>query len=213
MIIDSKVSLTAYVHYAGTEDPQEQEKAVRDHLISVKKHIDELSEKRYQDFVDTLDFVMMFIPNEPAYLLALQHDPELWNYAYRKRIILISPTNLIAALKLIVDLWKREYQNRNAREIAERGAALYDKFAGFVESLQKIGENLDKTRKSYDTAMGQLKDGRGNLIRQAEMLKQLGVKSRKNIPPSLTRDALPEEEEAKSINPVPGEENISDTEQ
>lgn len=168
VIIDSKVSLTAYTRFTATSDKMEQKRAVDEHLKSIRKHIDELSNKNYQDFAPTLDFVMMFVPNEPAYLLALQHDSELWHYAYNKRILLISPTNLIAALKLIVDLWKREYQNRNAQEIAERGAALYDKFVGFVDNLNDIGANLEKTQKSYNAAFGQLKDGRGNLIGQAE---------------------------------------------
>ncbi len=194
VIIDSKVSLTAYARYTNTEDPVEQQKAVKEHVLSVRKHIDELSNKSYQDFIATLDFVMMFVPNEPAYFLALQNDPELWNYAYRKRIILISPTNLIAALKLIVDLWKREYQNRNALEIAERGAALYDKFVGFVDNLQNIGLHIERTQKSYEAAMSQLKDGRGNLIGQAEKLRALGVKARKKLPSSLTREAKEEKE-------------------
>jgi len=193
VIIDSKVSLTAYARYTNTEDPEQQQKAVREHVLSVRKHIDELSNKNYQDFTTTLDFVMMFVPNEPAYFLALQNDPELWDYAYRKRIILISPTNLIAALKLIADLWKREYQNRNALEIAERGAALYDKFVGFVDNLQNIGIHIEKTQKSYESAMSQLKDGRGNLIGQAEKLRTLGVKAKKRLPPSMVSNTLPDE--------------------
>ncbi len=194
IIIDSKVSLTAYTRYASADNPDEQKSAVSEHLLSLRRHIDELSAKHYQDFAPTLDFVMMFVPNEPAYILALQSDADLWNYAYKKRIILISPTNLIAALKLIADLWKREYQNRNAIEIAERGSALYDKFVGFVENLTDIGANLEKTRKSYDSALGQLKDGRGNLIGQVEKLKELGVKAKKNLPPSLLEEGEEENE-------------------
>jgi len=197
VIIDSKVSLTAYSRYVATDVKEEQQKAIDEHLRSIRKHIDELSRKNYQDFAPTLDFVMMFVPNEPAYLLALQHDSELWHYAYNKRILLISPTNLIAALKLIVDLWKREYQNRNAQEIAERGAALYDKFVGFVDNLTDIGSNIEKTQKSYNAAFGQLKDGKGNLIGQAEKLKELGVKPKKNIQSGLLTEALTDEENEK----------------
>ena len=189
VIIDSKVSLTAYTRYASSNDPTEQKVAVEEHLRSMRTHIDQLSAKNYQDFAASLDFVMMFVPNEPAYIVALQHDQNLWNYAYTKRILLISPTNLIAALKLIVDLWKREYQSQNALAIAERGAALYDKFVGFVENLEKVGEHLDRSRKSYDEAFKQLKDGRGNLIGQAEALRKLGLKTKKELPNSLLNDA------------------------
>ncbi len=189
LIIDSKVSLTAYTRYSESDDPDVQALALKGHLESMRTHIDELSAKNYQDFTSSLDFVMMFVPNEPAYMLALKNDPDLWHYAYSKRILFISPTNLIAALKMIVDLWKREYQNQNALDIAERGAALYDKFVGFVDSLQTLGTHIDRTQKSYSAAMGQLKEGRGNLIRQAEKLRELGVKTKKNLPPSMLNEA------------------------
>ncbi len=184
IIIDSKVSLSAYVRYVEAESDDVKLIAEKEHVISIKQHIDELSQKSYQDYVESLDFVMMFIPNEPAYILAMQLDSTLWDYAYRKRILLISPTNLIASLKVVSDLWKREYQSRNAIEIAKRGAALYDKFAGFVDTLQDVGKNIERSQKSYDKAFSQLKEGNGNLMRQAEMLKELGVKAQKELPDS-----------------------------
>lgn len=182
VIIDSKVSLTAYVRYTETDDSDQQKAFLNSHVKSMQNHIDELSRKNYQDFAKSLDFVMMFVPNEPAYLLAMQQRPDLWEYAYNKRIILISPTNLLAALKLIADLWKREYQSRNAQDIADRGAALYDKFVGFVENLSSVGASLDKAQKSYRDAFNQLRDGKGNLIGQVEKLKELGVKAKKKLP-------------------------------
>jgi DNA recombination protein RmuC len=182
VIIDSKVSLNAYSRYVASDDINEQEFELKAHINAIKNHIITLSNKGYDDFHEALDFVMMFVPTEPAYLVALQHDIELWNFAYEKRILLISPTNLITSLKLIEDLWKREYQNKNAIEIAERGGKLYDKFVGFVTNLSAIGDNLDKAQLKYKDAFKQLTTGSDNLVRQAEKLKQLGVKSKRELP-------------------------------
>lgn len=187
LVIDSKVSLVAYERFSSAETKEEQEAASREHLISVKNHITELGRKNYQDIyaLKSLDFVMLFMPIEPAYLLAMQADPNLWNYAYEKRVLLISPTNLIAALRLIANLWRVEYQNKNALEIARQSGELYDKFAGFLGDLEDIGTKLDATQRVYDASMNKLSTGKGNLIRRVETLKTLGAKAGKEMPRSL----------------------------
>lgn len=194
VIIDSKVSLSAYERYSSSEDDAAQKQALDEHVAALYNHIDELSKRAYQDYVQSLDFVMMFIPIEPAYMVAMQHDRDLWNYAYKKRILLISPTNLIAAVKLVAELWKKDDQNKNAVRIAERGAALYEKFVGFVENLQTVGDHIAKSQRSYDDAMKQLRDGSGNLIGQAEKLRKLGVNPRKILPGHLVDEAAEEAE-------------------
>ncbi|MBY0380259.1 MAG: DNA recombination protein RmuC, partial [Burkholderiales bacterium] len=147
VIIDSKVSLNAFTRLIATNDIEIQNKELKLHIGAIKTHINSLSAKGYDDYNKSLDFVLMFIPSEPAYITALQEDPDLWNYAYDKRILLISPTNLITSLKLILDLWKREYQTENAIEIASRGAKLYDKFVGFVSNLDDVGDYIEKAQK------------------------------------------------------------------
>lgn len=185
VIIDSKVSLTAFTELVDETDSDIYQIKVNQHLSSIKTHISQLSQKAYDDYGKSLDFVMMFIPSEPAYIAAMQADQNLWNFAYEKRILLLNPSNLITSLKLIADLWKREYQNRNSMEIAERGAKLYDKFAGFVENLEKVGKNLDLAKNVYNDAYKQLYTGNDNLIIQTQKLKSLGIKNKKELPQSL----------------------------
>jgi DNA recombination protein RmuC len=185
IIIDSKVSLVAYDRFSAADTAEEQAVHLAEHLKSIYGHVDELSGKKYDNLEKSLDFTMMFVPIEPAYLLAIQSDANLWAYAYSKRIVLISPTNLIACLKLMADLWKREMQSKNAQEIVRRGELLYDKFVLFVETLEDVGRHINKTQQSYATAIGQLNAGSGNLVGQAMKLKSLGLKSSKEIPAAL----------------------------
>lgn len=181
VVVDSKVSLTAYERYASADSPEEKEVAAKEHILSIKNHINELSQKNYQDLyqLKSLDFVMMFLPVEPAYLIAIQKDSDLWNYAYDKRVLLISPTNLIAALKMVESLWKQEYQSKNVLEIAKQSGDLYDKFVGLAEDLTDIGNKLKATQKSYDSSMNKLLTGKGNLVGRVEKIKKLGAKTSK----------------------------------
>jgi DNA recombination protein RmuC len=202
VIIDSKVSLTAFVRSTEAEDPALRQAELTLHLQSMRGHIVELQSRAYDDYDKTLDFVMMFVPMEAAYVAAVEFDPDIWQFAYDRRVLLINPTNLIVCLKLIVDLWKREYQNQNSQAIADRGSKLYDKFVGFVNKLQGVGSALDTARSYYDEAYKQLSTGRDNLVLQATKLKALGVKTKSDLPESLVADAnsgdnAPLEEEQK----------------
>lgn len=196
VIIDSKVSLNAFTRYLESTDADVQKLEMEAHVAAVKNHIVALSAKGYDDFDRTLDFVMMFIPSEPAYIAALQGDPDIWNFAYDKRILLLNPTNLITSLKLIADLWKREKHNRNALEIAERGSKMYDKLVGFVSNLQEVGRNLEKAQKAYDDSYKQLTTGNDNLVLQATRMKSLGLKAKKQFSSGMeeaaTTSELPE---------------------
>lgn len=182
IVIDSKTSLTAYTDYINAEDDKTQSTKLAEHLASVKKHIDELASKSYQEYVkDSGDFVMMFIPNEGAYLAAMQENPQMWEYAYNKHVILISPTHLISVLKLVSQLWSHDKQTRNAIKIAEEAGKLYDRFVDFTEYMAGIEKGLNIARQAYDKAAAKLSDGRANVLSQVEKLKDLGAKAKKKL--------------------------------
>jgi len=186
IVIDSKVSLTAFVDYINAADDARREAALKAHLVSVRRHIDELGSKRYQSLVaGSPDFVIMFIPNEPAFLTAVGADGALWSYAYNKKVIISSPTNLFALLKMVDDMWKRDNQSRNAIAIASEAAGLLDKFSLFAETLVGVGKSIDTAKERYDKALGQLRDGRGNLVARSRKLQQMGVKATKQLPVEL----------------------------
>lgn len=180
IIVDSKVSLNAYDSYCNTESTEEQTIYLNSHLKSLRLHIDELSAKNYNDLIDGLDFTMLFIPIEPAYLLALQSDTNLWNDAYKKRILLISPTNLIACLKLISDLWNKDKQDKSAQKIVKQAEKIYEKIVLFTKSFEQVGKQIQQAQDSYLKAQNQLKDGRGNILSQTNHLLKYGI-SPKNV--------------------------------
>lgn len=177
MVIDAKCSLVSYIKWVQAKSKEEEQEYLQQHLLSIKRHIQNLNKKDYAAYLPSLDFVMMFIPNEGAYSAALHADPNLWMEAYQKKILLVSPSNLIAALKLIENLWTREQQNKNTQEIVYRGEQLYNKIQGFLEDFEKIGEEMERSQKVYQAAKNKLHEGRGNIIRQTEMLKELGAAS------------------------------------
>ncbi len=187
VVIDAKVSLVAYERYVSAEDQESKQLAMREHLTSVKKHIDELAAKNYQHLykLNSLDFVMLFMPVEPAFMAALQNDGQLWSYAYERGILMIGPTNLIAALKMVASLWQQEYQNRNVLEIADQSGRLYDKFVGFAEDLQALGQKLHAAGECYDRSLNKLSTGRGNLVSRVEKIRKLGARATKELPDVL----------------------------
>ena len=191
IIIDSKVSLVSYEKFVSAEDEEQKNIHIKSYIDSVKRHIKELSEKKYQNLFDagSLDFVLMFIPIEPAFSLAIQYGENLYVDAYDKNIIIVSPSTLLATLRTIANIWKQEHQNRNVLEIAKQSGALYDKFVAFTEDLISVGNRLDQAKGSYVDAMKKLTDGSGNLVRRAEKIKELGAKTSKQLPQSLVNRA------------------------
>lgn len=182
VVIDSKVSLTAYTDALAAETDEERERLMKSHALSVRKHIDELAEKDYSKLVeDAIGFVLMFIPNETSYIAAMKQLPDLSRYAYQKKIIIISPSNLLMALQLAYNLWQYDRQNKNVEKIVKTAADLYDKVVGFEDTFTSIGDLLTRLSGTYDKAKKQLYDGTGNVMRRVESLKNLGVTPKKQI--------------------------------
>ena len=194
VVVDAKMTLVAYERYFNAEDEATREQALQEHVAAVRSHIRLLSRKDYQQLAGlrSLDYVLMFIPVEPAFLLAIDRQPELISEALQQNIMLVSPTTLLVALRTINNLWRYEHQSRNAQRIAERAARLYDKMRLFVDDMTGIGHNLDKAHNSYREAMKKLAEGRGNLIAQSEAFKSLGVEVKRSINPQLVEQAMPE---------------------
>ncbi|KAB8154930.1 DNA recombination protein RmuC [Kordia sp. TARA_039_SRF] len=190
MVIDSKVSLTAYERYVNSED-EEKESNLKEHLISIKRHVDQLSDKKYEDLyeIESPDFVLMFIPIEPAFAIAVNEDSTLYSKAFEKNIVIVTPTTLLATLRTIDTMWNNEKQQRNAIEIARQAGALYDKFEGFMNDLIGIGKKIDATKSDYSAAMNKLFEGRGNIIKSIEKIKKMGAKAKKSLPESILKRA------------------------
>jgi DNA recombination protein RmuC len=184
LVIDSKVSLTAYTEFASADTEVQRDILLKKHLDSIRKHIKELSDKNYASLlgINSPDFVLMFLPIEPAFGLAVQNDHELFNYAWQQKVIIVSPTTLLATLRTVASIWKYEKQTQNAIEIAKRGGLLYDKFVNFVKDLEDVGKSIAGAERAYNEAHKKLVSGRGDLINQAEQLKTMGVITKKSLP-------------------------------
>ena len=191
MIVDSKVSLTAYERYINEEDETLKEQYLKEHVNSLKRHIEQLSDKKYEDLyqIESPDFVLLFIPIEPAFAVALNSDTHLYNKAFEKNIVIVTPSTLLATLRTIDSMWNNEKQQRNALEIAKQAGALYDKFDGLLKDLVGIGKRIDDSKKEYSNAMNKLFDGRGNLITSVEKLKKMGAKAKKSLPENIIERA------------------------
>ena len=187
VVVDSKMALVAYERYHNAQIEAEQTTALKDHINAIKNHIKELSAKDYQMLhgIKSLDYVLMFIPVEPAFNAALEHEPTLVQFALEKNIMLVSPNNLMVALRTINNMWRMEYQNRNAQEIAEKAGSIYDKLVGFVDDMKKVGINIERAETSYSDAMKKLSEGRGNLVKKAEEMKSLNIKVKKPLPQEM----------------------------
>ena len=187
IIIDAKVSLTAYERYCSAEEDPERQEALRQHVQSLRRHLRGLGEKEYQrlEGIYTLDFVLLFVPVEAAFTLAVQYDGEIFSDGFEKNIVIVSPTTLLATLRTIQNIWRYENQNRNAQEIANRAGALYDKFVGFVSDIETIGSRIDSAQTAYTDAYKKLTSGKGNLVKRAEGMRELGVKVSKKLPRNL----------------------------
>jgi DNA recombination protein RmuC len=187
VVIDSKMALTAYERYYNGEDEVACQQALKEHISSIKSHIKQLTSKNYHDLhgIKSLNYTLMFIPVEPAFNVAIEHDNELLQLALDKNIMLVSPTNLMVALKTINNMWRVEYQNQNAQDIANKAGAIYDKLVGFVDDMKKLGNHLERAEGSYGDAMKKLSEGRGNLIRKAEDMKGLRISNNKSLPMEL----------------------------
>jgi DNA recombination protein RmuC len=205
LVVDAKVSLVDYGTFCSTTDEALRKHAAARHCASLREHIRGLAARNYQRLpgLETLDFVILFVPIEPAFLLALETDSTLWVDAWEKNILLVSPSTLLFVVRTVAHLWKQEEQVRNVQQIAERGAELYDKFAGFVDDLSRLGARIEQTRNAYDAAFDKLTRGRGNLVRQVEMLRALGVQPAKRLPRQLTQRA----EEAEIFEETPEANN------
>ncbi len=196
LIVDSKVSLTAYENYYNAENEVIKDESLKKHLSSIKKHIKELGEKQYTDLygINTPDYVLMFVPIEPALLIALNENNQLYLEALDKNVVLVSTSTLLATLSTVSSIWKQEDQKKNVLEIAKRAGAMYDKFEGFVQDLLKIGKSINTSKESYDSAMNKLVDGKGNLISSIEKIKKLGAKAKKTLPENILNRAEEVEE-------------------
>ena len=192
MIVDSKVSLTAYERFSNEEDEQEQANFLKMHVQSIRRHIDQLASKNYHDLykMESPDFVLLFIPIEIAFALALKEDSNLYSSAFEKNIIIVTPTTLLATLRTIDSMWTNQKQQENAMEIARQAGALYDKFVGFVTNLTNLGKRLDDSKAEYDSAMNKLHEGKGNLITSVEKLRKMGAKAKKELPEAMVAKAL-----------------------
>ncbi len=196
IIIDSKVSLVAYERYSSATTEPEKEAALKEHITSLRRHIKGLSEKKYQQLssLKTLDFILLFVPIEPAFNTAISNDNTIFNDAFDDNIVMVSTSTLLATLRTIASIWKLEYTNTNAREIARQGGALYDKFVGFVSDLEKVGDHISRSQRVWEDAKNKLSTGSGNLVRSAQKLKELGAKASKKLPASFLTDGLEEED-------------------